>query len=183
MLRYLALVLMAITAVIAAGCGGGGGGGAREFSVYADSVEVAQNSTFALPIRIANVPSAPPAGYQMTIRYDDSKLELLSGASSVHPGSVVPAAPNRIIAKDVGTPGQIRVAMLGWSQSENNILNLITTNTQLLTIQFRAIGSLGPTTIEIDDAADAPTPLQLWTREATRITPGPVAVDGTVTIQ
>ena len=183
--KYLALSFLAIAVVVAAGCGGGHWPtGPSEFSVYPDDIEVAQNSTVELSILIVNTPQAtPPAGFQMTIRYENSKLELVDGVSSVQPGNVVPASPDRLVAKNASTPGEVRVAMLGWSQSENEIVDLVASNTQLLSLQFRAIGAPGPTTIEIDDSTGAPTPLQLWTKEATQITPGPTVLAGTVTIQ
>lgn len=183
--KYLAIAVLAIAVAVAAGCGGDHGPvGPTGFTVYPDSVEVAQNSTVELSIRMVNSPQAtPPAGFQMTIRYDDSKLELTNGVAWVHPGNVVPASPNRIVAKSVSASGEIRVAMLGWSQGENEIMDLVTSNTQLLLLEFRAVGAPGPTTIEIDDSADAPTPLQLWTKEATQITSGPTVLPGMVTIQ
>ena len=152
------------------------------FAVYAQGGTVSQSGTISVPIHLVN-PTATPAGYQMTVKYDPVKLELVSGAASVQPGTAVPAAPNRIIAKNTATAGKITIAVVGWNNSTKQIVDLITTNTQLLTIQFRAIGTAGATTIDIDETAGATTPLQLWKRDATKITPGPAAVDGVVTIQ
>jgi hypothetical protein len=73
--------------------------------------------------------------------------------------------------------------MVGWNFGSSQIANLITANTQLLTIQFRAIGAVGATDIDIDTSGSEATPLQLWTAAGTKITTGLTVVDGIVTIQ
>ncbi len=73
------------------------------------------------------------------------------------------------------------MAVVGWDGS--NIVNLNTSTSELLNIQFRAIGAPGVVAIDIDTTAEAPTPLELWTSNATQVPTTPTVVDGTVTIQ
>jgi len=81
----------------------------------------------------------------------------------------------------VSTPGVVQVTVVGWNGS--NIVNLSTTNNEILSIQFQAIGTAGTTIIDIDTTAEAPTQLQLWTSGASQIAPPVAVIDGTVTIQ
>jgi len=183
MYRNMAIAMLIAVAMIAAGCGGGGGGGGDEptvYTVYGEDTTVAQGGTTTVSIYLAKPPSTP-AGYQMTINYDDSKLELVGGVGAVQAGAAVPASPNHIIAKNVSTPGVIQVTVVGWNGSE--IVNLSTTNNEILSIQFQAIGTAGETDIVIDTTAGAPTQLQLWTSGASQIAPPTAVIDGTVTIQ
>ncbi len=117
----------------------------------------------------------------MTINYDDSKLQLVGGVSSVQAGAAVPASPNHIISRNVNTAGVVQVTVVGWNGS--NIVNLSTTNNEILNIQFRAIGAPGDVAIDIDTTAGAPTQLQLWASNASQIAPPTAVIDGTVTIQ
>jgi len=184
MYRNMAIAMLIVTAMIAAGCGGGGGGNGGDeptvYTIYGENAEVAQGATTAVSIYLAE-PPVTPAGYQMTINYDAGKLELVGGVAAVQAGAAVPASPNHIIAKNVSTPGVIQVAVVGWDGS--NIVNLNTSTSELLNIQFRAIGAPGVVAIDIDTTAEAPTPLELWTSNATQVPTTPTVVDGTVTIQ
>ena len=183
MYRNIAVAMLIVIALVAAGCGGGGGNGGNEptvYTVYGENAEVAQGGTTAVSIYLA-VPPSTPAGYQMTINYDDSKLELVNGAEAVQVGAAVPASPNHIIAKNTSTAGVVQVTVVGWNGSE--IVNLSTTNNEILNIQFQAIGAPGVVAIDIDTTAGAPTQLQLWTSGASQIGPPTAVIDGTVTIQ
>jgi len=182
MYRNMAIAMVMAIALVAAGCGGGGGGGDEPtvYTVYGENAEVPQGGTTAVSIYLAKPPSTP-AGYQMTINYDDSKLELVGGVGAVQAGAAVPASPNHIIAKNASTAGVIQVTVVGWDGS--NIVNLSTTNNEILSIQFRAIGTAGTTIIDIDTTAGAPTQLQLWTSGGSQIRPPAAVIDGTVTIQ
>jgi len=170
--------------MLAAGCGGGGGDGGNGepdvYTVYGEKAEVAQGGTTTVSIYLAK-PPATPAGYQMTINYDASKLELVGGMGAVQVGAAVPASPNHIIAKNASTVGVIQVTVVGWNGS--NIVNLNTGTSELLNIQFRAIGAPGVVAIDIDTTAGAPTQLQLWTSGASQIEPPVAVIDGAVTIQ
>ena len=181
--RNIAIATLIAIAMTAAGCGGGGGNGGNGepdvYTVYGENTEVAQGGTTTVSIYLAK-PPATPAGYQMTINYDASKLELVGGAQAVQIGAAVPAAPNHIIAKNVSTAGVIQVTVVGWNGS--SIVNLSTTNNEILNIQFRAIGTAGETDIVIDTTPEAPTPLQLWTSGASQIEPPESVIDGKVTI-
>ena len=182
--RNIAIAILIAMALAAAGCGGGGGGGGDGepdvYTVYGKDIEVAQGGTTMVSIYLAK-PPATPAGYQMTINYDDSKLQLVGGVSAVQAGAAVPAAPNHIIAKNVSAAGVVQVTVVGWNGS--NIVNLSTTNNEILSIQFLAIGTAGATVIDIDTTAGAPTPLELWTSSAEQVPDTPAVIDGTVTIQ
>ena len=183
MYRNLTIAILIAIAIVAAGCGGGGSNGGNEptvYTVYGGNADVVQGGTTAVSIYLAK-PPATPAGYQMTINYDDSKLELVGGDSSVQAGAAVPASPNHIIANNVSTPGVIQVTVVGWNGS--NIVNLNTSTSELLNIQFHAIGGPGVVAIDIDITAEAPTQLQLWTSNATQVPTTPTVIDGTVTIQ
>jgi len=147
------------------------------FTVYTENVQATQGSPVTVTVRLANAPSTP-AGYQMTVGYDSGKLQLANGADSVQPGSAVPA--NHLIAKNVTTAGVVQVAIVGWNDATKQIQNLSTTNTALLTMQFEPTAA-GSAAIDIDPE-NAPTPLQFWTSQATKITPGPAVSEGTVTI-
>ncbi len=147
------------------------------FTVYTEDVQATQGNPVTVTVHVANVPS-PPAGYQMTVGYDSGKLQLANGADSVQPGNAVPT--NHLIAKNVAMAGEIRVAIVGWNDVTKQIQNLSTANTALLTIQFQATAA-GSAAIEVDPE-NAPTPLQFWTSQATKITPGPATSDGAVTI-
>ncbi len=184
MYRNMAIAMLIAVAMVAAGCGGGGGGNGGNgepdvYTVYGENAEVAQGGTTTVSIYLAKPPSTP-AGYQMTINYDDSKLELVGGVSSVQAGAAVPASPNHIISKNVSTAGVVQVTVVGWNGS--NIVNLSTTNNEILNIQFQAIGGPGVVAIDIDTTAGAPTQLQLWTSGASQIAPPVAVIDGTVTI-
>jgi len=183
MYRNMTAAMLIAVALVAAGCGGGGGSGGDEpdvYTVYGENTEVAQGGTTTVSIYLAKPPSTP-AGYQMTINYDDSKLELVGGVGAVQAGAAVPASPNHIIAKNESTAGVVQVTVVGWNGSE--IVNLSTTNNEILNIQFQAIGTAGETDIVIDTTAGAPTQLQLWTSGASQIAPPESVIDGTVTIQ
>lgn len=183
MYRNIAIAMLIAVAMVAAGCGGGGGNGGDEpdvYTVYGENAEVAQGGTTTVSIYLAKPPSTP-AGYQMTINYDDSKLELVDGAEAVQVGAAVPAAPNHIISKNVSTAGVVQVTVVGWNGSE--IVNLSTTNNEILSIQFQAVGDPGVVAIDIDTTAEAPTQLQLWTSGASQIAPPTAVIDGTMTIQ
>jgi len=184
MYRNMAITTLTVIAILAAGCGGGGGNGGNGepdvYTVYGENTEVAQGDTTTVSIYLAK-PPVTPAGYQMTIKYDDSKLQLAGGVGAVQAGAAVPASPNHIIAKNVSTAGVIQVTVVGWNGS--NIVNLSTTTNEILNIQFQAIGGPGVVAIDIDTTAEAPTPLELWTSSATQVPTIPTVVDGTVTIQ
>ncbi len=147
------------------------------FTVYTENVQATQGSPVTVTVHLANAPSTP-AGYQMTVGYDSGKLQLANGADSVQPGNAVPT--NHLIAKNVATAGVVRVAIVGWNDATKQIQNLSATNTALLTMQFEATAA-GSAAIDIDPE-NAPTPLQFWTSQATKITPGPAVSEGTVTI-
>ena len=185
MYRNIAITALITIGLVVAGCGGGGGGDGGNgepdvYTVYGEIAQVAQGGTTTVSIYLAK-PPATPAGYQMTINYDDSKLELVDGAEAVEVGAAVPASPNHIIARNVSTAGVVQVTVVGWNDSE--IVNLSTTNNEILSIQFQAIGTAGATIIDIDTTAGAPTQLQLWTSGASQIEPPAAVIDGTVTIQ
>ena len=185
MYRNIALTALIAIGLVVAGCGGGGGGDGGNgepdvYTVYGEIAQVAQGGTTTVSIYLA-APPATPAGYQMTINYDDSKLQLVGGVSSVQAGAAVPASPNHIISKNVSTAGVVQVTVVGWNGS--NIVNLSTTNNEILNIQFQAIGGPGVVAIDIDTTAGAPTQLQLWTGGASQIGPPTAVIDGTVTIQ
>ncbi len=177
MYHKIGIATLIAVILVVAGCGGGGGNGGNGepdvYTVYGENAEVAQGGP------------ATPAGYQMTINYNDSKLELVGGDSSVQAGAAVPASPNHIIANNVSTPGVIpgviQVTVVGWNGSE--IVNLSTSNNEILSIQFQAVGDPGVVAIDIDTTAEAPTQLQLWTSGASQIGPPEAVIDGTVTIQ
>ncbi len=184
MYRNIAITALIAIGLVVAGCGGGGGGDGGNgepdvYTVYGENTAVAQGGTTTVSIYLAK-PPATPAGYQMTIRYDDSKLELLGGVGSVQAGAAVPASPNHIISRNVSTAGVVQVAVVGWNGSD--IVNLSTTNNEILNIQFRAIGAPGVVAIVIDITAGAPTQLQLWTSGASQIAPPTAVTDGSVTI-
>lgn len=185
MYRNIAIATLIAIGLVVAGCGGGGGGDGGNgepavYTVYGEDATVAQGGTTTVSIYLAKPPSTP-AGYQMTINYDDSKLELVDGAEAVQVGAAVPASPNHIIAKNTSTAGVVQVTVVGWNGSE--IVNLSTTNNEILSIQFQAIGGPGVVAIDIDTTAEAPTQLQLWTSRASQIGPPESVIDGTVTIQ
>ncbi|MCK4324463.1 MAG: hypothetical protein KAW89_08040 [Armatimonadetes bacterium] len=182
MYHKIGIATLIVIAMLAAGCGGGGGGGnggPDVYTVYGENAEVGQGGTTAVSIYLAK-PPATPAGYQMTINYDDSKLQLVGGMGAVQVGAAVPASPNHIIAKNVSTAGVVQVTVVGWNGSE--IVNLSTTNNEILSIQFQAIGPPGVVAIDIDTTAGAPTQLQFWTSGASQIAPPTAVIDGTVTI-
>jgi len=182
MYRNIAIAILVAIAMIAAGCGGGGGGGDDKpdvYTVYGEETVVAQGGTATVSIYLAKPPTTP-AGYQMTIKYEDSKLELVGEGDAVQAGAAVPASPNHIIAKNVSTAGVIQVTVVGWNGS--NIVNLSSSNNEILNIQFRAIGTAGTTMIDIDPTG-AETPLEMWTSSATQVPTSPTVVDGSVTIQ
>ncbi len=154
--------------------------GASQFRVYAGDKEVAAGEVVTVSVYMSAEPSTP-AGYQMTVEYDETKLELANGADSVAPGDAVPAAPDYIMVKNVGTPGQIRVAVVGWDDSAKQIQNFIAERSELLRIDLRATGSAGDTPAV--NILNAPTPVEFWTSGATQIAPDPQRRDGTVTIQ
>ena len=181
MYRYIAIAILIAIVMVAAGCGGGGGNGGDgpdTYTIYGEDTEVAQGGLTTVSIYLAK-PPATPAGYQMTINYDDDKLELVGGINAVQVGAAVPASPNHIISKNASAAGVIQVAVLGWNGSD--IVNLDTGNSELLSIQFQAIGT-GAATIDVDPTGAA-TPLQLWTSSATLISDSPTVTDATVTIQ
>ena len=156
--------------------------GASQFTVYAGPEEVAAGGIVTVSVYMKGA-TATPAGYQMTVEYDE-ELELANGADSVSPGEAVPAAPDYIIAKNVSTLGQIRVAVVGWDDTGKQIRDFLPGGTEVLNIDLRATGSAGdaPQVRIISTPADG-TPLELWTRTATELTPAPATGDGTVTIQ
>jgi len=178
MYHKIGIATLIAVILVVAGCGGGGGNGGNGepdvYTVYGENAEVAQGGTTTVSIYLAK-PPATPAGYQMTINYNDSKLELVGGDSSVQAGAAVPASPNHIIANNVSTPGVIQVTVVGWNGSE--IVNLSTSNNEILSIQFQAVGDPGVVAIDIDTTAEAPTQLQLWTSGASQIGP-PAAGSG-----
>jgi len=90
MYRNMAIAMLIATAMIAAGCGGGGNGGDEPtvYTIYGENAEVAQGATTAVSIYLAE-PPLTPAGYQMTINYDASKLELVGGVAAVQAGAAV----------------------------------------------------------------------------------------------
>ncbi len=154
--------------------------GASQFTVYAGDAEVPAGEVVTVSVYMSAAPSAP-AGYQMTVEYDETKLELANGVDSVSPGDAVPAAPNHIMVTNTGIPGQIRVAIVGWDDTAKQIQNFIAGQTELLKIDLRATGTAGDTPAV--NILNAPTPVEFWTAVATQIAPDPQRRDGTVTIQ
>ena len=143
-----------------------------DFTVTVQNVTVASGANVTVPIVMSDTTGV--AGFQMTINYDQTKLELVGGDAAIAKGDAVPAGT--MIMPNIATPGVIRVAVAGTTDFD-------ATKTEILTIEFQAIGSPGPTAIHIDDSAEAPTLFQFADATATPIDPQPVAVDGTVTIQ
>ena len=142
------------------------------FTVCVQNVTVASGANVTVPIVMSDTTGV--AGFQMTINYDQTKLELVGGDAAIAKGDAVPA--EAMIMPNTATPGVIRVAVAGTTDFD-------ATKTEILTIEFQAIGSPGPTAIHIDDSAEAPTLFQFSDATATPIDPQPTAVDGTVTIQ
>ncbi len=145
---------------------------ADNFVVYGGNATVAAGAN--VTVRIVMTDTTGVAGFQMTINYDQSKLQLVGGDAAIGKGDAVPGGS--LLLPNTATPGVISLAVAGMATFDN-------ARTELLTIEFQAIGAAGPTVIDIDDTAGAPTRLLFADAMATPIDPQPTAVDGTVTIQ
>ncbi len=142
------------------------------FVVYVGNATVASGATFTATVNLADTTGV--AGFGMTVNYDQTKLELVGGDAAVAKGEALPGSA--LLIANTATPGVISLAVAGMATFDN-------ARTELLTIEFQAIGAAGPTVIDIDDTAGAPTRLLFADAMATPIDPQPTAVDGTVTIQ
>jgi hypothetical protein len=142
------------------------------FTVGVENVTVASGADVIVPIVMSDTTGV--AGFGMTINYDQTKLELVGGDAAIVKGAAVPAGA--LLLPNTATPGVIRVAVAGTT-------NFNAAEQEILTIAFKAIGAAGPTAVDIDDSAEAPTRFEFVNAMATPIDPQPTAVDGTVTIQ
>jgi len=142
------------------------------FTVGVENVTVASGADVIVPIVMSDTTGV--AGFGMTINYDQTKLELVGGDAAIVKGAAVPAGA--LLLPNTATPGVIRVAVAGTT-------NFNAAEQEILTIAFKAIGAAGPTAVDIDDTAGAPTRFEFVNAMATPIDPQPTAVDGTVTIQ
>jgi len=140
-------------------------------TVQVQSVTVASGANVTVPIVMSDTTGV--AAFGMTINYDETKLELVGGDAAIVKGAAVPA--DALLLPNTLTPGVIRVAVAGTT-------NFNAAEREILTIEFKAIGAAGPTAVDIDDTAGAPTPFEFVNAMATAIDPQPTAVNGTVTI-
>jgi hypothetical protein len=143
-----------------------------DFTVSVQNATVAAGANVTVPIVMSDTTGV--AGFGMTINYDQTKLELVGGDAAIVKGAAVPAGA--LLQLNTATPGVILVAVAGTT-------NFNAAEQQILTIEFKAIGAAGPTVVDIDDTAGAPTPFNFADAMATSLDPQPAAVDGTVTIQ
>ncbi|WP_010246699.1 cohesin domain-containing protein [Acetivibrio cellulolyticus] len=112
------------------------------FTVSVDSVSGGYGTTIEVPIRFANVPSSGISTADMTITYDSSKLEYVSGAA----GSIVTnAATNFAINKEA--VGKIKVLFLDYTMSREYISN----NGVFTNLTFKVLNS-SATTVSISGA-------------------------------
>jgi len=138
-----------------------------------DSITVNTSGTATVSVNLSDTSGV--AGFQMTINYDPSVLEVVGGDAGVQLGES-PAAAGPMLMVNTATAGVITVAVAGVQEFD-------TTKQEILLIEFQAIGAAGVTNVSIDDTAQAPTPLKISDTTGAAITPVPTAVDGTVTIQ
>jgi len=132
-----------------------------------DSITVKTSGTATVSVNLSNTTGV--AGFSMTINYDQTALEVVSVSGGE-------AATGLTIVPNIQTAGVIRVAGAGTQEFD-------TSKTEILVIVFKAVGAAGATVVDIDDTASAPTPLEFYDTSASKIDPGPTAVDGTVTVQ
>ncbi len=145
---------------------------AAAFTVSVENATVAAGAN--VTVRILMSDTTGVAGFGMTVNYDQTKLQLVGGDAAIAKGEAVPGGA--LLQPNTATPGVIRVAVAGTT-------NFDTARNEILTIEFQAIGTAGPTAIDIDDTAGAPTTLEFIDAPGTPIDPPPAAVVGTVTIQ
>ena len=141
------------------------------FAAYVPDMTVKQGEIIAVPVRLTHADNA--AGFQMTIKYDKTKLQI-GGGEPVTKGSAVPAGS--LFMPNAGEAGQVRVACAGSEVFDAE-------KQEIVVIQFKAIGAPGTTTIDIDDTDRAPTKFSFADEKAKPIKPAPKAVDGVITIQ
>ncbi len=140
-----------------------------------DSITVNTSGTATVSVNLSDTSGV--AGFAMTINYDASDLEVVGGDAGVKLGeSPAGAAAAPMLMVNTATPGVITAAVAGTKVFDS-------TKTQILTIEFRAIGAAGATTVSIDDTAQAATALDFRDEFGAAITPLPTTQDGTVTIQ
>ena len=142
------------------------------FTVSVQDATVASGANVTVPLVMSDTTGV--AGFQMTINYDQTKLELIGGDAALVKGAAVPGGS--MIMPNTTTPGVIRVVVAGTA-------NFTADGGEILTIAFKAIGAAGPTVVDIDDTAGAPTKMVFADAMAAPLDPQPTAVPGTVTIQ
>ncbi len=142
------------------------------YLVYAQDTTVATGGNVTVSINMTDTTGV--AGFGMTINYDPAALQVVGGDAGVQKGAAVPG--DAFLLPNTATAGIITVAAAGTTEFN-------TAEQQILTIQFQAIGGAGDTVIDLDDTPQAPASLEFYDNMGTKITPGPIALDGTVTIQ
>ncbi len=142
------------------------------FAVFVENANVAAGANVTANIKLSDTTGV--AGFAMTINYDQTKLEPVGGDAAIVKGAAVPAGA--LMIPNTGTPGVILVVVAGTSTFN-------AAKTQILTIEFKAIGAAGATAVDIDDTAGAPTRLQFADAIGRPLDPQPVAVDGVVSIE
>lgn len=143
------------------------------YAVYVESAQVASGGTVIVQVKMTDTTGV--AGFQMTIKYDANALTVVGGNAGVQLGESAAAASPLLMA-NTATAGVITAAVAGTT-------NFDATKTEILTIEFQAIGAAGATVVDIDDTAAAPTELKFSDNTGADLAPQPAAVDGTVTIQ
>ena len=147
----------------------------ENFTVYVQNATVASGGNVTVSVEMSDTTGV--AGFAMTINYDAAALQVVGGNAGVQLGqSPAGAASAPLLMPNTATAGVITVAVAGTSE-------FASAEQEILTIEFQAIGSPGSTIVDIDDSPGAPTPLGFSDVMGSAITPTPLAVDGTVTIQ
>ena len=143
------------------------------FTVYVEDTNVASGGSTTVSVKMTDTTGV--AGFQMTINYDQVALQVVGGDAGVQLGESA-AAASPLLVRDTTTAGVITIAVAGTT-------NFDAAKDEILTINFGSLGPTGDTDIDIDETGGAPTPLAFKDNTGSDISPQPVAVDGTVTVQ
>jgi len=135
------------------------------FTVSVDSASANNGATFVLPVYFANVPSSGICAADMTIIYDSSKLEYISGQA----GSIV-TIPDVNFGINKETNGKLRVLFLDNTMSNG----YISQNGVFVNLTFKALSS-GAVTVSLSDATFGDKTLA---NVSTKLNSGTVTIGG-----